>query len=168
MAYRNGNYSAFYVDETFGDSNLDGAGAGSDPRPFGSWHGRTTGGAVGCGRRARDCRPGGIRGSEGGHGATVEGLSGTVHSGRSDGNGRGDGQIQAGYGGAGSAGTGVLLGRQVTRRCGEEAAGRLFEELEALSGDDIDGLTDAVAECSKGDELIERLWVGGKGGRIGE
>lgn len=47
--------------------------------------------------------------------------------------------------------------RLAARRFGEETAGRLSAELEELSGDDIDGVTDALVECATGDEFIERV-----------
>ena len=51
-----------------------------------------------------------------------------------------------------------LLRRQVTRRFGEETAGRLTDLLDELSGpEEIDKVTDALLECATGDEFIERV-----------
>ena len=51
-----------------------------------------------------------------------------------------------------------ILRRQVTRRFGEETAGRLSELLEAVSGPEaIDRVTDALFECGTGEEFIERV-----------
>ena len=54
-----------------------------------------------------------------------------------------------------------LLRRQVTRRFGEDTAGRLSRILdEPPAPEDIDRVTDALVECATGDEFIERLRVG--------
>ena len=54
-----------------------------------------------------------------------------------------------------------LMRRQVTRRFGEETAGRLSRLLEELPGpEDVDRVTDALFECDSGDEFIERVRMG--------
>ena len=51
-----------------------------------------------------------------------------------------------------------VLRRQVTRRFGEETAGKLFKLLDGLpDSDGIDRVTDALIECSTGEEFIERV-----------
>ena len=54
-------------------------------------------------------------------------------------------------------GRALVLRRRAARRFGEETAGRLSTELEELSGDDIDGVTDALFECGTAEEFIERV-----------
>ena len=54
-----------------------------------------------------------------------------------------------------------LMRRQVTRRFGEETAGRLSRLLDELPGPaDVDRVTDALVECGTGDEFIERVRMG--------
>lgn len=54
-----------------------------------------------------------------------------------------------------------LMRRQVTRRFGEETAGRLSRLLNELPGpEDVDRVTDALFECDTGDEFIERVRMG--------
>ena len=53
------------------------------------------------------------------------------------------------------------LRRQVTRRFGEETAGRLSRLLDGPPApEDIDRVTDALIECATGDEFIERVRMG--------
>ena len=53
-----------------------------------------------------------------------------------------------------------VLRRQITRRFGEETAGKLSELLDGLPDPDgIDRVTDALIECSTGEEFIERVRV---------
>ena len=53
------------------------------------------------------------------------------------------------------------LRRQVTRRFGEETAGRLSRLLDGPPApEDIDRVTDALVECATGDEFIERVRMG--------
>ncbi|MYB04802.1 MAG: hypothetical protein F4Y24_00480 [Gemmatimonadetes bacterium] len=54
-----------------------------------------------------------------------------------------------------------VLRRQVTRRFGEETAGRLSRVLEEPPApEDIDRVSDALFECDTGDEFIERVRMG--------
>ena len=54
-----------------------------------------------------------------------------------------------------------LLRWQVTRRFGEDTAGRLSRLLdEPLTPEDIDRVTDALVECATGDDFIERVRMG--------
>lgn len=54
-----------------------------------------------------------------------------------------------------------VLRRQVTRRFGEETAGKLSRLLDQLPGpEDVDRVTDALVECATGDEFIERVRMG--------
>ena len=54
-----------------------------------------------------------------------------------------------------------VLRRQVTRRFGEDTAGRLSRILdEPPAPEDIDRVTDALVECATGDEFIERVRMG--------
>ncbi|MCY4573618.1 MAG: Rpn family recombination-promoting nuclease/putative transposase, partial [Gemmatimonadetes bacterium] len=54
-----------------------------------------------------------------------------------------------------------VLRRQVTRRFGEETAGKLSRLLDELPGpEDVDRVTDALVECATGDEFIERVRMG--------
>ncbi|MDE2715550.1 MAG: hypothetical protein OXI33_00850 [Chloroflexota bacterium] len=54
-----------------------------------------------------------------------------------------------------------VLRWQVTRRFGEETAGRLSRVLEEPPGpEDIDRVSDALFECDTGDEFIERVRMG--------
>ena len=51
-----------------------------------------------------------------------------------------------------------VLRRQITRRFGEETAGKLSKLLDGLPDPDgIDRVTDALIECSTGEEFIERV-----------
>ena len=54
-----------------------------------------------------------------------------------------------------------LLHRQVTRRFGEATAGELSDLLDELTRpEDIDKVTDALIECTTGDDFIERVRIG--------
>ena len=54
-----------------------------------------------------------------------------------------------------------VLRRQVTHRFGEETAGRLSRLLDGPPApEDIDKVTDALVECTTGDEFIERVRMG--------
>ena len=54
-----------------------------------------------------------------------------------------------------------VLRRQVTRRFGKDAAGRLSRLLdEPPAPEDIDRVTDALFECDTGEEFIERVRMG--------
>lgn len=54
-----------------------------------------------------------------------------------------------------------LLHRQVTRRFGEATAGELSDLLDDLTRpEDIDKVTDALIECTTGDDFIERVRIG--------
>ncbi len=54
-----------------------------------------------------------------------------------------------------------VLRRQVTRRFGEETAGKLSRLLDELPGpEDVDKVTDALFECATGEEFIERMRMG--------
>ena len=53
-----------------------------------------------------------------------------------------------------------VLRRQITRRFGEETAGKLSKLLDGLPGpEEVDRVTDALVECSTGEEFIERVRV---------
>ena len=55
-------------------------------------------------------------------------------------------------------GQALVLRRQVTRRFGEETAGRMSRLLDETPGpEDVDRVTDALVECATGDEFIERV-----------
>lgn len=52
----------------------------------------------------------------------------------------------------------MVLRRQITRRFGEETARKLSNLLDGLpDSDGIDRVTDALIECSTGEEFIERV-----------
>ena len=54
-----------------------------------------------------------------------------------------------------------LMRRQVTRRFGEETAGRLSRLLDELPGrEEVDRVSDALVECATGDEFIKRVRMG--------
>ena len=58
-------------------------------------------------------------------------------------------------------GQALVLRRQVTRRFGEETAGRMSRLLdEPPRPEDVDRVTDAMVECATGDEFIERVRMG--------
>ncbi len=55
-------------------------------------------------------------------------------------------------------GRAMLLRRQITRRFGEETAGKLSELLDGLPDPEgIDRVTDALIECGTGEEFVERV-----------
>ncbi len=55
-------------------------------------------------------------------------------------------------------GRAMLLRRQITRRFGEETAGKLSKLLDGLPDPDgIDRVTDALIECGTGEEFVERV-----------
>ena len=72
--------------------------------------------------------------------------------------------VQSGHGareGRQVEGQAMVLRRQVTRRFGEATAGELSDLLDELTRpEDVDKVTDALFECTTGDDFIERVRIG--------